>query len=45
MQAEELETIRSAASDANAPNWVVNAAVLWEHRRMLMRVAAAALVR
>jgi capsule polysaccharide export protein KpsE/RkpR len=44
MQAEELETIRSAASDANAPNWVVNAAVLWERRRMLMRVATAALV-
>lgn len=26
-----------------APNWVVNAAVLWDHRRVLLRVAATAL--
>ncbi|HEX4285603.1 MAG TPA: Wzz/FepE/Etk N-terminal domain-containing protein [Terracidiphilus sp.] len=26
-----------------APNWVVNAAVLWDHRRTLMRIAAIAL--
>jgi len=44
MQAEQLDTIQSANTDANAPNWVVNAAVLWEHRRLLMRVAAVALV-
>ena len=27
-----------------APNWVVNAAVLWDRRRLLLRVAAIALV-
>src|SRR5579872_1064973 len=32
-----------APSPAVAPNWVVNMAVLWDHRQVLMRVGAVAL--
>jgi capsule polysaccharide export protein KpsE/RkpR len=32
-----------AAPPAVAPNWVVNMAVLWDHRQVLMRVGAVAL--
>src|SRR5258707_13764106 len=38
MQLEELNTIRSDEGGVIAPNWVVNASVLWEHRRFLARV-------
>jgi uncharacterized protein involved in exopolysaccharide biosynthesis len=38
MQLEELNTIRSDESGVTPPNWVVNASVLWERRRILVRV-------
>ena len=40
----ELDSSASPAARAFAPNWVVNAAVLWDRRRLLARVAAIALV-
>jgi capsule polysaccharide export protein KpsE/RkpR len=38
MQLEELDTTRSDEEEVTSPNWVVNASVLWEHRRILARV-------
>jgi capsule polysaccharide export protein KpsE/RkpR len=40
----ELDSSASPAARIFAPNWVVNAAVLWDRRRLLVRVAAIALV-
>ncbi len=40
----ELDSSASPAARAFAPNWVVNAAVLWDRRRLLARVAAIAVV-
>jgi uncharacterized protein involved in exopolysaccharide biosynthesis len=45
MQAEQLNSIRSAhPEEATTPNWVVNASVLWDHRRFLLCFFAVALI-
>jgi capsule polysaccharide export protein KpsE/RkpR len=43
MQTEEIAPIRYEELEAEAPNWVANSALLWDHRRLLLRVAAVAL--
>ena len=44
----DAAAVHAAAADSSAaipaPNWVVNLAVLWDHRRILMRVTGIALV-
>ena len=39
-QTETLSTNISRLRNENAPNWVTNASLLWENRRLLLRMAA-----
>ncbi len=40
----DVERTAEPPAATPAPNWVVNAAVLWDHRRLLMRVGVISLV-
>ena len=44
MQTEQAAPIRYEELEAPTPNWVSNSALLWDHRRLLLRFAAVALV-
>ena len=39
-QTETLSTNISQLRNENAPNWLTNASVLWENRRLMLRTAA-----
>jgi len=39
-QTETLNANISRLRDGNAPNWLTNASVLWENRRLMLRMAA-----
>jgi capsule polysaccharide export protein KpsE/RkpR len=43
-QTETLRTNIPEAGNESAPNWLTNASVLWEHRRLLLRTAALGLL-
>ena len=42
--AQQLASTIPAEAKANSANWVANAAVLWDHRRSLVRVGAIAFI-
>jgi capsule polysaccharide export protein KpsE/RkpR len=44
MQTEQAAPIRYEELETDAPNWVANSDLLWDHRRLLLRVTAIALV-
>jgi uncharacterized protein involved in exopolysaccharide biosynthesis len=43
MQTEQAPS-RYQELEANPPNWVANSSLLWDHRRLLLRIVATALV-
>ena len=44
MQTEQVAPIRFEELEVEAPNWVANSALLWDRRRLLLRIAAISLV-
>lgn len=44
MQTQQVAPIRLNKPGEDAPNWVANSALLWDHRRLLLRVAGVSLV-
>ena len=44
MKTEQTAAIRYEELEADPPNWVVNSALLWEKRRLLIRLAGGALL-